>query len=360
MQSSRINTEDRQWPLHDNTWLYGGTFSVSCGMAEERRRDKISKWFPPVRVVLHLGSKRPISSHQSWRSFSGLGSPEEKPSESMRQTCGRDVFPSSLDVKLLSRQSIAHNKARLWGARRGEGKAKILQPAQARQANLFSISEPKRSKAGFHFNTTQPWRSVSEVGDLRLAGAAEGGGKDSDSFKNDAVGGTDLKVLRHIQLHTHRKQLDDYDNNMLRKEAAASETSKGNKRRNGRIIRKKMTSCKCAMMQKNSHCRVNRGAAHRRPALVERVGLRRQDILLLGHLEGHDIRPPPMAVAEAQIAILKPSSSAVSPACCLLLSQYPSIKTLPLLDTGNNTNTLELEYFHFLMRRIEHFHWVER
>lgn len=42
MQSSHINTEDRQWPLHDNTWLCGATFSVSCGMAEERRRDKIS------------------------------------------------------------------------------------------------------------------------------------------------------------------------------------------------------------------------------------------------------------------------------------------------------------------------------
>jgi len=36
----------------------------------------------------------------------------------------------------------------------------------------------------------------------------------------------------------------------------------------------------------DSHCRVNLGAAHRRPPLVERVGLRREDILLLGHLKG--------------------------------------------------------------------------
>lgn len=33
------------------------------------------------------------------------------------------------------------------------------------------------------------------------------------------------------------------------------------------------------------HCRVDLGAAHRRPPLVERVGLRREDILLLCHLE---------------------------------------------------------------------------
>ncbi len=36
----------------------------------------------------------------------------------------------------------------------------------------------------------------------------------------------------------------------------------------------------------DSHRWVDLGAAHRRPPLVKRVGLRREDILLLGHLKG--------------------------------------------------------------------------